>query len=51
MNGIAPELIIRAEELGLLSARGEDLVAACAKVTELEAEALVIGVSWDLLRS
>ena len=45
MNGIASELVGRAEELGLLSARSEDLVAACAEVTEVEAEALIVAVS------
>ena len=41
MNGVAPEIIRRAEELILLSARGEDMVAACAIVSEEETEELV----------
>ncbi|KAF2428685.1 hypothetical protein EJ08DRAFT_324329 [Tothia fuscella] len=36
MNGIAPEIVDRAEELLVLTARGEDLVAACTVMPEVE---------------
>jgi len=40
LNGIDPEIVERADELILLAARGEDLIAACAKVTSDEAKEL-----------
>lgn len=45
MNGIEPAIVARADELILLTARGEDLVAACAKVSEKDAADLETAVS------
>lgn len=36
MNGVDPVIVNRSEELVLLHAQGEDLVAACAKISEEE---------------
>lgn len=36
MNGVPSEIVQRAENLLLLSARGEDLVAACCQMPEDE---------------
>jgi len=40
LNGIPLEVTNRAEELILLAARGEDLVAACAVLSESETKDL-----------
>lgn len=50
MNGIPGPVVARAEELITLAARGDDLVAACARLTEDEEEELKNAVS-DLFRS
>jgi DNA mismatch repair protein MSH5 len=45
MNGVPPEIIQRAENLILISMRGEDLVAACCQMPEDEAAELEEAVS------
>ena len=45
MNGVPPEIVHRAEDLILLSARGEDLVSACCPVPEQEIAELEEAVS------
>ncbi len=44
LNGIDPAIIARAEELIVLSARGEDLVAACATMSEKDEQDLKLAV-------
>ena len=45
MNGIDPAIVDRADELILLGARGEDLVAACAIKIDDKYEGLADAVS------
>ncbi|KAF2832856.1 hypothetical protein CC86DRAFT_414515 [Ophiobolus disseminans] len=49
MNGVPPEIVQRAENLILLSMRGEDLVAACCQMPEDEAAELEEAVSEIML--
>jgi DNA mismatch repair protein MSH5 len=45
MNGVPSEIVQRAEDLILLTMRGEDLVAACCQMPEDEAAELEEAVS------
>ena len=45
MNGIDKAIVDRADDLCLLSAQGEDLVAACATISEREESELQVAVS------
>ncbi|KMU91696.1 mismatch repair protein 5 [Coccidioides immitis H538.4] len=47
MNGIDLAIVSRANEIGDLSRREEDLVAACAKMTNAEINELEVAVSVD----
>ena len=49
MNGIDKAIVDRADDLCLLSARGEDLVAACAMLSEREEQELKVAVSLPLM--
>jgi DNA mismatch repair protein MSH5 len=49
LNGVDTAIIARAEELIVLSARGEDLVAACATMSEKEEEDLKLAVRYRSL--
>jgi DNA mismatch repair protein MSH5 len=50
MNGVAEEVVKRAENLILLSMRGEDLVAACCQIPEDEAAELAEAVSEQYMQ-
>lgn len=45
INGISPEIVAKAEQLALLAARGEDLVAVCTEMSKEETEELDFAVS------
>ena len=48
MNGVDAAIVDRSEELVLLCAQGEDLIASCAKISEEEEEDLKIAVRFQI---
>jgi DNA mismatch repair protein MSH5 len=44
INGIDASIVSRANEIGLLAARGENLIAACATISAVEIQALETAV-------
>ena len=50
INGINQVIVARANELASLSARGENLIAACATLTTEETQALEEGVESPILK-
>lgn len=48
MNGISQTIVDRADEIASLSARGENLIAACAVLSAQETQALDDAVGYTL---